>query len=55
MLLSGAEPKEVSETLNIAQSTVYRVKEKRDETGCVGDRERGGRPVSVVTRKLKNS
>ena len=32
MLLSGAEPKEVSETLNIAQSTVYMINKKHDET-----------------------
>ena len=52
---SGAKPKEVSKTLNIAQSTVHRNKNKRDETGSVVDGERGGRLVSVVTRKLENA
>ena len=55
MLLNGAEPKEISETLNIAQSTVYMIKSKHDETESVVDRERSGSPFSVVTRKLENA
>ena len=39
-------PKEISETLSIAQL---------DETGHVLEHERNGKPVSVVTRMLKNA
>ena len=52
MLMSGTKPEEVSETLSVIRN---RIKKKRHETGTIIDRERSGRPVSVVTRKLKNA
>ena len=55
MLLSRAKPKKISETLNIAQSTVYRVKKTHDEGRSAAGREGSGRPVSVATRKLENA
>lgn len=42
MPLSGVKPKEISQTLNIAQLTVYWIKKKHDETGSIVDIERSG-------------
>ena len=52
-LISRAKIMEISETLDIAQSTIYRIKKKHDETKSVVGREQSGIPVSFVTRKLK--
>lgn len=42
---SGAKPEEISGTLDMAQSTLFKTKERHDETGSVVDCEGSHRLV----------
>jgi transposase len=55
MLLSGTRVSDISKSLKVHLSTVYRIKNKFETTGNVDTSKRSGRPRNVVTNKLKTA